>query len=115
MNSVIQSQIGRIVAFVLTPILLPVSASVATWIQDIAGLDLDGADLTAYVVAVVAGVTVAVYKWLSNRGEWERVIEYINRTHDAGAEVVDPVVDPAPDAGVGARRVTSARSTTPRI
>jgi hypothetical protein len=77
-----------VVAFILTPLLLPIAAVVANWIQDFAGLDLNGADLTAYVVSVVVGVALAVYRWLANRGEWEKVMEYVTRTHDEGAEVL---------------------------
>jgi hypothetical protein len=83
-DQAIKSQIGRLVAFVLTPILLPLSAAVANWMQDVLGLNLNGADLTAFVISVVVGVALAIYKWLSNRGEWERVMTWLTQSHLLG-------------------------------
>lgn len=91
--------IGRVVAFVLTPILLPVTGAVANWVQDAAGLDLDGGALAAYVVAVVAGVALAAFKWLANRGEWEKAVEELEALYNAGRGFADSgdtvALDPA--------------------
>jgi|SRR3954465_2611247 anti-sigma factor RsiW len=94
MDNIITSQIGRLVAFVLTPILLPVAAVVANWAQDALGLDLNGADLTAYVVTVVAGVALGAWQWLKNRGEWEKAVEVVGKYHDSGEAFVDTGPDP---------------------
>jgi hypothetical protein len=81
----VKSQIGKVVAFVLTPILLPLAGIVANWAQDALGLDLNGADLTAYVVAVVAGVALGAWQWLRNRSEWEKAVLLTRQVHEAGA------------------------------
>lgn len=84
LDDVVKSQISRIVAFVLTPILLPVAGVVADWVQDVLGLNLNGADLTAYVVAVVAGLALVIWQWLRGRAEWEKAIALTKQLHDAG-------------------------------
>jgi hypothetical protein len=84
LDDAIRSNIGRVVAFVLTPILLPVTTIVANWLQDAAGLDLNGGDLAAYLVAIAVGVALAAFQWLRNRGEWERATMEVHKLYDAG-------------------------------
>lgn len=95
MGNVFQNYIGRIVAFVLTPVLLPLATSFAVWAQDFLGVNLSGDQLTAYVVTFVIGLALVIYKWLANRGEWERAIAWIDKIHDSGGEVPVAPVDPA--------------------
>lgn len=87
-DSVAKNQIGKIVAFVLTPILLPLVGNVANWVQDVLGLDLSGADLTAYIVSVIAGVALVAYQWLRNRGRWEVAAAELARVKRMGDEVM---------------------------
>jgi hypothetical protein len=70
----LQSNVGRYVAFVLTPILLPLVGAAAYWLQDVAGVDLqaDPAVVTAYIVAVVGGLAGVLITWMRNRGNHER-------------------------------------------
>lgn len=80
--------ISRIVAFVLTPILLPVAASVANWLQDVLGLDLDGADLTAFVVAVVVGAALTAFQWLRGRVRWEVALAELEHIKSLGNDAL---------------------------
>lgn len=85
LEEVFRSHIGRIVTFVLTPILLPLVGAGAVWAQDVIGIDLDPAQVTAYVGAVVIGLAIVVYKWLANRGDWERIIvQQVQQLHAEG-------------------------------
>lgn len=70
-DNIIKNYISRIVAFVLTPVLLPLAGAVANWIQDALGLNLTGLDLTLYVVTVITGVALAAFQWLRGRVKWE--------------------------------------------
>lgn len=84
MLDIANSQIAKIVAFVLTPILLPVAGVAANWAQDVLGLNLDGAELTAYVVSVVVGLALVVMQWLRGRAEWEVAVTKVQELHDRG-------------------------------
>jgi membrane protease YdiL (CAAX protease family) len=83
-NPLIEMYISRIVAFVLTPILMPVAAIVANWLQDAVGINLSGGDLTAYLIAVIAGVGIVAWQWLRNRIKWETLESEVKRLHDLG-------------------------------
>lgn len=49
-DSFIEKYIGRIVAFVLTPMLLPLVGAAAVWAQDALGVDLNAGQVTGFVV-----------------------------------------------------------------
>jgi len=98
LDDVIRSNIAKIVAFVLTPILMPVAAAVANWSQDVLGLNLDGGALAAYVTAIAVGVALAAYGWLRGRAEWETAILAVKKVHDEGAAGLPPVAPPPPPA-----------------
>lgn len=87
-DNVLTNYIGRVVAFVLTPLLLPLAATVAVWIQDVLGIDLDGSQLTGYVIAVVTGVALAAFQWLRNRGLWEQAQLELAKLEAAGRNVI---------------------------
>lgn len=103
----INSYIGRIVAFALTPVLLPIATTVAVWIQDVAGVDLSGGQLTAYVVAVASGVAITAATWLRNRGQWEVANATIGRLQHLGsyelAGTLDSTADPVQPTGLEPR------------
>lgn len=85
-DSVVTSQIGKIVAFVLTPILLPLVGSGAAWAQDILGVNLNSTEVTGLVVSVVVGVALLAWQWLKNRGAWERAVVETSALAAAGQE-----------------------------
>jgi Na+/glutamate symporter len=113
MDQNVFSNVSRVVTFVLMPILLPVSASVANWLQDVAGLNLTGVELAAFVCTVVAGVAVTGFKWVANRGDWERSVLYEQVANNALNLPVDDVdgledlvtgldvIDPTPTRPLG--------------
>jgi hypothetical protein len=71
----LQSNIGRYVAFVLTPILLPLVGATAVWAQDKIGLDIQAYGgvpaVVGFIVSVVAGTAAVLLTWLRNRGKFE--------------------------------------------
>lgn len=87
MLDIANSYVAKIVAFVLTPVLLPVAGVVANWAQDALGLNLDGTELTAYVVSVIVGLALVVMQYLRGRAEWEVAIAKVQELHDRGAGV----------------------------
>jgi hypothetical protein len=101
LDDVVRSNIGRIVAFVLTPLLLPLVAVGTAWLQRVIGVGLDPAEVVGVVVATTTGVAAVAYKWLHNRGEFERLVLEVHKLYDAGKELApgdpvgeDPVVPP---------------------
>lgn len=103
LDDVLRSNIGRVVAFILTPILLPVATAIAAWLQDVVGIDLTGQQLTGYVVAIAIGVALVIYRWLANRGEWERTTLELHKLLEAGRSEVDTAaaLAPAPRSPAG--------------
>lgn len=92
--------VSRIVAFVLTPILLPVATAAAAWLQDAIGVDLHGDQLTAYVVAIATGLAVTAATWLRNRGKWEVAQAELIKLYELGLHADDsPATDPVQPAG----------------
>lgn len=85
MKEFVSKYIGRIVTFVVTPVILPVATAFAVWAQDNLGVNLHGDQLTAYIVTTVAGLAIVIYKWVANLGLWERMVASIEHLHDEGA------------------------------
>jgi hypothetical protein len=78
--------ISKAVTFVLTPLLLPLATSFAYGIQKWFGLKLDAAQLTGYLTAIAAGLGITVYKWIANRGEWERTVIQLSQWYKLNKE-----------------------------
>jgi hypothetical protein len=96
-DDIANNYIGRIVAFVLTPILVPAVTAVAAWAQDAIGINLDGAQLTAYVIAVATGLAVVAATWLRNNGTWEVASAELIKLHELGSQQIadaDPTQPP---------------------
>ncbi|MGH2744488.1 MAG: hypothetical protein ACRDN8_18810 [Thermoleophilaceae bacterium] len=83
-NTGIGRYIAKGVTFVLTPILLPLATSFAYGLQKWFGLGLDPAALTGYLTAVAGGIAITGYKWVANRGEWERTVYQLAEWHNVG-------------------------------
>jgi len=66
--------VGRIVAFVVTPIVAGITAWLVPWAAEhLPGHpNLDGDQVTLLAVAGIVAVGGVVYKWLENRGKFER-------------------------------------------
>lgn len=63
--------IGRIVVL-LSPLIAALSLFIVNTVQDLTGVSLDGAEITALLTAAVAGTFAVIYKWLDNRGRYEQ-------------------------------------------
>jgi hypothetical protein len=84
-DNAIQSQIGKIVVTVVVPLLLPLGTSLAYGLQKWFGIKLSGASLATYLGTIAAGIAITAYKWLENRGAWEKSVLEIAHLHDVGA------------------------------
>lgn len=63
--------IGRIVTLI-APLIAGLSLFTVNGVQDALNVSLDGDELTALLTAAVLGAFGVVYKWLDNRGKYER-------------------------------------------
>lgn len=84
-SAALQSYIGRIVAFVLTPILLPAVGAISVWMQNSIGIDLPVEAVVGYTISTTIGVALVIYKWLENRGRFEIAAAQVVKLHDEGA------------------------------
>lgn len=85
-NTGIGQYVSRAVAFVVTPLLLPLMTSLAYGIQKWFGLNLDAAQLTGYLAAIAGGIGLTAYKWIANRGEWERTVLQLSQWYKFGSQ-----------------------------
>lgn len=70
-ENVAKSTIGRWVAAGVA-LAVPVITAFCAWLQKEVGINLDPASLTAFITSIAAGAAILGFKWLSNRGDWER-------------------------------------------
>lgn len=92
-DNAMQSQIGKIVVTIIVPLLLPLATSLAYGLQKWFGIKLSGASLATYLGTVAAGIAVTAYKWLENRGAWEKTVLEIAHLHDVGSNPTGTVSD----------------------
>lgn len=93
----LQSNIGRWVAGVLTPIALPVVGGLAFWLQGKLGIDMDPIEATAFIVTVVGGLAATAVTWLLNRGKHEvAAVDAIHALALAQATVANAPLDAGP-------------------
>jgi hypothetical protein len=102
-DSVATSNIGRWVASGIA-LAVPVVTAFCAWLQKELGIDLDPASLTAFITSMAAGIAITGYKWLSNRGDWERLaVEgyqlYLTGQSASGTTTQVVVGAPSPKAG----------------
>lgn len=92
--------VGRIVV-ALTAILLPFVAAGANWTQDNLGIDIPKEDLTNFLIAVILGTGAVVYRWLGNRGAYERAALELEKIYEQGAQIAASVTpEPVPVAEI---------------
>jgi hypothetical protein len=70
-ENVATSSIGRWVAAGVG-LAVPVITAFCAWLQKEIGINLDPASLTAFIASMAVGIAVLGFKWLGNRGDWER-------------------------------------------
>lgn len=83
--------IGRWVTFVLGPITLVISGVIAVKSNQWFGLHLDQSAVAVDLGVVEAGVGIAIYKWLHNRGEFERAEKFIEDLYVNGENAVNDI------------------------
>ena len=102
-DGVATSNIGRWVASGIA-LAVPVVTAFCAWLQKEIGIDLDPASLTAFITSMAAGIAITGYKWLSNRGDWERLaVEgyQLYLTGQSATGTTTQVVVGAPNPGAG--------------
>jgi hypothetical protein len=72
-DKTVDNKIGAWVA-ALVALAVPVVTAFCAWVQRKIGIKLDPAELTAFIASMGAGIIVTAFKWLSNRGTWERSV-----------------------------------------
>jgi len=72
MVKALSSQIGRVVAFVLTPLLTAVLVPLAVWLQKELGVHLDTVETVGYIVGLAAAITGGAVTWLVGRWKFEQ-------------------------------------------
>jgi hypothetical protein len=82
----IASQLGRVVAFVVGPILLTAVGWLAAWTSQHLGLDLNTKETTAYILTVVTGTALLALRWLWVHGKayLDAIEKAVSDAHDAG-------------------------------
>jgi hypothetical protein len=84
--------VGRIVAFVVTPIVAGITAWFVPWAaENLPGHpNLDRDNLTLLAVAGVVAVGGAAYKWLDNRGKSEQIEASFAGQQEAAQRTMSP-------------------------
>jgi hypothetical protein len=85
-NEGVGRYISKIFTYILTPLLLPLATAFAYGVQKWCGINLDPAELTGYLTAVASGVGITAFKWVSNRGEWERSVVEVAQWYRLGQQ-----------------------------
>lgn len=70
-EEVATSNIGRW-ATALIALGTPVFTALCAWLQKKVGINLDPAALTAFITSMAAGAAIIGFRWLANRGSWEK-------------------------------------------
>jgi len=97
LGAVFENYIGRIVTFVLTPILVVAVPPVTNALNDVLGTGFDDQQISNIAIATVVGLALVVWRWLGNRGDWENKLAELHMLYESGAaEVAKHPVDPHP-------------------
>jgi hypothetical protein len=108
-DDVVTNKLGRWVA-ALAALSVPLVTAFCAWAQDKIGINLDPAALTAFITSMGAGIAITAYKWLSNRGDWERTAVQGYHVYLTGQAATTNQVVVAP--GASAPPAASTRPTT---
>jgi hypothetical protein len=98
-EQVMTSTIGRLVA-AGPALLLPVFGAVSFWLQDKLGINMDPAVAVAFVTTIVTGAALLAWKWLDNRGKFERIVTEMHKLYEAGKELQQPEQPPVAPPGL---------------
>ncbi len=76
----LSANLGKLVAGVLAPVFAVLSPALAGLANEIFNLHLSTQQVSNVGIAIVAGLGLMGYKWLSNRGAWERAMLDVQKT-----------------------------------
>lgn len=85
-EKVFKSYIGRVVAFILAPVLAIAVPPVTIAVNNLLGTGFSDQQVTAVAVAAVVGVALAVFQWLRNLGNWEAKAQEAYMLYRAGEQ-----------------------------
>ncbi len=95
-DDAVNSVIGR-VAVVLVSLAAPVIAVFCAWAQDKIGINLDPTEVATLVGTTVAGIIALGYKWIHNRGEYERLVLELEKVYAAGRNYMGTAGEAPPE------------------
>jgi hypothetical protein len=95
----LSANMGKIVAGVLAPVFAVLSPALAGLANEIFNLHLTTQQISNVGIAIVAGLGLIGFKWLSNRGAWERAMLDVQKVYLLGKPSVP--ADLAPDSSGG--------------
>lgn len=100
LDAIFRSYIGRVVAFVLTPLLAVAAAPAVNAVNEVLGTGFSDQQLSNIAIATVVGIAAVAWQWLRNRGHWEATVLEVEKLYEAGRQLVgeeaesDPVAPP---------------------
>ena len=83
-GSWLNANIGKIVAGVLAPVFAWFSPAVAGLANKVFNLHMSPQQVSNLAIGIIAGLALIGYKWLQNRGEWERAVLDIQKSYLLG-------------------------------
>lgn len=95
LDQVFKSQIGKLVAFGLAPLLALAIPPVVDALNTALGTDFSNQEISNIAIATVVGIAIVIWQWLRNRGNWERTIAEIYALYERGQGAV-PAIPPPP-------------------
>lgn len=116
LDSIFKSNIGRIVAFIATPLLAVAVPPIVDGLNTVLDTDFSNQEISNIAIATIVGIAIVIWQWLRNRGNWEtRVAELYHSLHldlDQAQQILNP--PPAPAANeVAAAEVAQELKTEP--
>ena len=80
----------------MTPLSVSASTAAAYYAQKWLGVDFDPTELSIYLTSVAVGQALVIYKWVSNRGQYEiaEATAYLNNLKELGEQHQVPVDAP---------------------
>ena len=87
-DQVFKSQIGKIVAFAIAPLLALAVPPVVDALNTALGTDFSNQEISNIAIATVVGVAIVIWQWLRNRGNWERAVAELYTVYEHGRDVV---------------------------
>jgi hypothetical protein len=85
-EKVFKSYIGRVVAFVLAPLLAIAVPPLTVAVNNVLGTGFSDGEIATVAIAAVVGVALAVFQWLRNLGNWEAKAQEAYMLYRAGEQ-----------------------------